>query len=109
LLDKINSDTTIENLRKIEDNNNQIIENFNKEKEDFFMKNNEINKIKIDLENKLAIALEKLEDKNNINKINENEKEKEKEKEKEIDFICIFCKNKQNSSVPEFPINTNGI
>lgn len=81
-LDKINSDKTIENLRNFEVINKEQIKKLTKEKEEILSKN------KIELELKLAKS-------NNENQSGE--------------FICKFCKNRQNLNEPEFPIVNPGI
>ena len=85
-LDKAHSDKTIVNYKNFEKIQK---EHLRKEKEEMLAKINEFERMKVDFEN---LKLVKSEGNNN----NSNNESKE--------FICKFCKNRQDLKEPEFPI-----
>ncbi len=111
-LDKINSDNLIENLRNLEINYLEQIKNFNIEKDELILKNDNLKKIKIEFESKFELlnTNNNNNNKNHLNLIKDSNRNSNNNNNslKEIEFICKFCRNKQNLTIPEFPIFDKG-
>jgi hypothetical protein len=107
-LDKINSDNLIENLKNSELNYIEFTKKLSIEKDELLKKNYELKKINIDLESKFKFS-NKFNEEDHIHYINsDNNNLNNNLNSKEIEFICKFCKNRQNLINPEYPIFNEG-